>query len=64
MTATNIKTLTSATEMVIVMLVGLPGSGKSTVVKKLLEKNPDMDFEVISSDDIIMELGEPDGSFI
>ena len=57
----KIKTLTSETENVLIMLVGLPGSGKSSITRSILDKNPDMDFEVISSDNIIVELGESEG---
>ena len=36
------------------MLVGLPGSGKSTIVKKMIEKNPNI--KVFSSDSLRKEL--------
>ena len=38
-----------------IMLIGLPGSGKSTYIRKYLADNPDKDYAVISSDDIIEE---------
>ena len=36
------------------MLVGLPGSGKSTIAKKMIEKNPNI--KVFSSDSLRKEL--------
>jgi heterogeneous nuclear ribonucleoprotein U-like protein 1 len=38
-----------------IMLIGLPGSGKSTWASNYIAKNPEMDFRVVSSDDIIEE---------
>lgn len=43
-----------------IMLIGLPGSGKSTWTKKFLS-NATESYTVISTDDIIMELAEPEG---
>lgn len=43
----------------LIMLVGLPGSGKSTYIKKI---NKDNDYVVISSDDILEELANLDGT--
>ena len=37
------------------MLIGLPASGKSTLAAEYIIKNPEMDFQVVSSDDIIEE---------
>ena len=37
------------------MLVGLPASGKSTWAADHIAKNPEMGFQVVSSDDIIEE---------
>ena len=45
----------------LIMLVGVPGVGKSTYIRKLMAQNPEKDYVVISSDDIIEELGAPDG---
>lgn len=42
----------------LIMLIGLPGSGKSTFIKKLNQHN---DYVVISSDDIIEELAALEG---
>lgn len=44
-----------------IMLVGLPGSGKSTYIEKLLEKYPERDYVIISSDDIIEEVALKEG---
>jgi len=44
-----------------IMLIGLPGSGKSTWIKKHISENPDKDFKVVSSDDIIEEWGAEEG---
>ena len=38
-----------------IMLVGLPASGKSTWAADHIAKNPEMGFQVVSSDDIIEE---------
>lgn len=38
-----------------VVMIGLPGSGKSTWIKAHMEKNPDKNYRVVSSDDIIEE---------
>lgn len=43
-----------------IMLIGLPGSGKSTWIKSHKAANPDKDFKVVSSDDIIEEWGQDD----
>lgn len=43
-----------------IMLIGLPGSGKSTWIKNFL-KNEKEKYVVISSDDIIEELGNLEG---
>lgn len=40
----------------IVILIGLPGSGKTTIRNELLASGDD--YEVLSSDDIIMEIGK------
>lgn len=40
------------------MLVGAPGSGKSTWTKNFLANDHDNDYVVISSDDIIVEWGK------
>ena len=41
----------------IIFLVGLPGSGKSTFIKSLRRKNPEVDYVVASHDDILEDLG-------
>lgn len=43
----------------LIMLIGLPGSGKSTYIKKI---NKDNEYVVISSDDILEELAKLDGT--
>lgn len=43
----------------LIMLIGLPASGKSTWRSKFLSKNPD--YVVVSSDDILDSLAERDG---
>lgn len=45
----------------LIVLVGLPGSGKSTWIRKIKEANPDKNYTVISSDDIIEDLGKEVG---
>ena len=37
------------------MLIGLPASGKSTWAADYMAKNPEMGFQVVSTDDIIEE---------
>ena len=53
--------LLEITEPILFILVGLPGSGKSTWVRLCLATYPDKNFKIISSDDIIEELGTKDG---
>lgn len=43
-----------------IMLVGLPGSGKSTWIRQQKAKEPEKDYKVVSSDDIIEEWGQND----
>jgi len=43
-----------------IMLMGLPGSGKSTWIKAQKAKYPEKDYHVVSSDDIIEEWGMED----
>lgn len=43
------------------MLIGPPGSGKSTMIKSYVAKNPEKNFVIISSDDIIETLGAAEG---
>ena len=43
-----------------IILIGLPGSGKSTWIKKFLAKANEP-YTIISSDNIIEELGGPEG---
>lgn len=38
-----------------IMLIGLPGCGKSTIIKMIREVNPQRAYVVTSSDDLIME---------
>lgn len=45
----------------LIMLVGIPGSGKSTWIRNHMAANPEKDYVVISSDDIIEELGTAAG---
>lgn len=44
-----------------IMLIGVPGSGKSTYIKKLKADNPDKEYVVASTDDIISAWGEAEG---
>ena len=43
------------------MLVGLPASGKSSWANNYILKNTTMDFQIVSSDDIIEEKGFMEG---
>jgi len=43
-----------------IMLIGLPGSGKSTWLRDFLSKT-DEEYVIISADDVVMELAEPEG---
>ncbi|NJO63356.1 MAG: ATP-binding protein [Richelia sp. RM2_1_2] len=45
----------------LIMLVGIPGSGKSTWIRNHMNKHPEKNYVVISSDDIIEELGAAEG---
>ena len=44
-----------------IMLIGLPASGKSTWAADHMAKNPEMDFQVVSTDNIIEEKAVLDG---
>jgi len=46
---------------IVIFLIGLPGSGKSTYIKNLLSKYPEKNFKVISTDDIFEKLGKEKG---
>lgn len=45
----------------VVFLVGLPGTGKSTFTKKFLADNPEKDYVVLSTDDLIEVWAEEEG---
>jgi len=44
-----------------IMLIGVPGSGKSTYISKLKAQNPDRDYTVLSTDDVLELLGSEQG---
>ena len=44
-----------------IMLIGMPGSGKSTYISELKTQNPDRDYIVLSTDDILERLGNEKG---
>ncbi len=44
-----------------IMLIGMPGSGKSTYIDKLKAQNPDRDYVVLSTDDVLERLGNEHG---
>lgn len=44
-----------------IMLVGLPGSGKSTYIDKLLSQNSDKHFVVLSTDNILSAMADAEG---
>jgi predicted kinase len=45
----------------IIFLVGMPGSGKSTYIKKLKNRMPEKEYIVASHDDILMNLASKEG---
>lgn len=45
----------------IIFLIGLPATGKSTYVKKFLADNPDRNYVLLSTDDILSDLGAEEG---
>lgn len=45
----------------VIMLIGIPGSGKSTYIKKLMAQNPDREYVVLSTDDILELWGSEKG---
>ena len=45
----------------IVMLIGAPGSGKSTYVKQLLADHPEKNYVLLSTDDLLAAWGEAEG---
>ena len=47
-------------EKTLIVMIGLPGSGKSTWVRNYL-KNSEVEFQIVSSDDIIMKYAEKEG---
>lgn len=44
-----------------IILIGMPGSGKSTYISELKSQNPDRDYIVLSTDDILERLGSEKG---
>jgi len=44
-----------------IMLIGVPGSGKSTYIDKLKAQSPDRDYVVLSTDDVLELLGSEQG---
>ncbi|NQU71118.1 MAG: ATP-binding protein [Rhodospirillales bacterium] len=44
-----------------IMMVGLPGSGKSTVARQLLTDLADKAYVVLCPDDIVIAMGKPEG---
>lgn len=44
-----------------IMLIGLPGCGKSTEINRIREANPDKVYFVTSSDDLVMEYAVKNG---
>lgn len=45
----------------LIMMIGIPGSGKSTYIKKILSQNPEKDYVVLSTDDLIELWGQERG---
>lgn len=45
----------------IILLIGLPATGKSTYVRKFLADNSDRNYVVLSTDDILSDWGEEEG---
>ncbi len=45
----------------IIMMVGLPGSGKSSVIRRLLADFADKEYVVLSPDDLVLDMGRQDG---
>ncbi len=45
----------------IMMMVGLPGSGKSSVIRRLLADFADKEYVVLSPDDLVLDMGRQDG---
>lgn len=45
-----------------VLLIGFPGSGKSTYLERFFKENPHANHEIISSDELIYELAKRDGT--
>ena len=44
-----------------IMLIGLPGSGKSTYIQQILIDFPEMEYVVLSTDNILMAWAEEEG---
>jgi len=44
-----------------IMLIGMPGSGKSTYISELKAQNPDRDYIILSTDDVLERLGNEKG---
>lgn len=45
----------------LIMMVGAPATGKTTMIRQLLNDNPEKDYVVLSTDDIFMLLGAEKG---
>lgn len=45
----------------LIMMVGAPATGKTTMIDQLLQNNPEKDYVVLSTDDIFMVLGAEKG---
>lgn len=45
----------------VIVLVGLPGIGKSYVIKSIMDQNPSRDYTIVSSDNIIDSIAESQG---
>lgn len=44
-----------------IMMVGLPGSGKTNTVRQLVANMADRDYVVLSPDDVVVAMGMPEG---
>lgn len=45
----------------LLMMVGAPATGKTTIIKQILQNNPEKNYVVLSTDDIFTELGNKKG---
>lgn len=57
----KLNEIANATQPELICLVGLPGIGKSHIIKSIMQDNPGKDYVVVSSDNIIDAIAKEQG---